>query len=42
LVGRVLGLLSGVNRALEARIDLMATILPYVMTPPGRSAERAT
>jgi len=41
LVGRVLGLLSGVNRALEARIDLMATILPYVMAPPGGSAERA-
>jgi predicted unusual protein kinase regulating ubiquinone biosynthesis (AarF/ABC1/UbiB family) len=31
LLGRVLGLLSGVNRSLEARIDLARTILPYVM-----------
>jgi predicted unusual protein kinase regulating ubiquinone biosynthesis (AarF/ABC1/UbiB family) len=38
LVGRVLGLLSGVNRTLETRIDLMATILPYVMGNPRRSA----
>jgi predicted unusual protein kinase regulating ubiquinone biosynthesis (AarF/ABC1/UbiB family) len=31
LVGRVLGLLSGVNRTLESRVDLLRTILPYVM-----------
>jgi len=31
LVGRVLGLLSGVNRSLEARVDLARTIFPYVM-----------
>ena len=31
LVGRVLGLLSGVNRTLESRIDLMATLLPHVI-----------
>jgi predicted unusual protein kinase regulating ubiquinone biosynthesis (AarF/ABC1/UbiB family) len=41
LVGRVLGLLSGVNRTLESRVDLMATILPYVMGSPARSADRA-
>ena len=29
--GRVIGLLSGVNRSLEARIDLARTIFPYVM-----------
>jgi predicted unusual protein kinase regulating ubiquinone biosynthesis (AarF/ABC1/UbiB family) len=40
LVGRVLGLLSGVNRTLESRIDLMATILPYVMGSPRRPAAR--
>ncbi len=40
LVGRVLGLLSGVNRTLESRIDLMATILPYVMGAPRRPAAR--
>jgi predicted unusual protein kinase regulating ubiquinone biosynthesis (AarF/ABC1/UbiB family) len=31
LLGRVLGLLSGVNRSLDARIDLARTIFPYVM-----------
>jgi predicted unusual protein kinase regulating ubiquinone biosynthesis (AarF/ABC1/UbiB family) len=31
LLGRVLGLLSGVNRSLEAPVDLARTILPYVM-----------
>jgi len=38
LLGRVLGLLSGVNRSLDARVDLARTIFPYVMgvTPrPG-------
>jgi predicted unusual protein kinase regulating ubiquinone biosynthesis (AarF/ABC1/UbiB family) len=30
LLGRVIGLLSGVNRSLDARIDLARTILPYV------------
>ena len=38
LVGRVLGLLSGVNRTLESRVDLLKTILPWVMGPPKRSA----
>ena len=31
LLGRVIGLLSGVNRTLEAHIDLVQTILPYAM-----------
>ena len=31
LLGRVIGLLSGVNRSLEARIDLARTIFPYVV-----------
>jgi predicted unusual protein kinase regulating ubiquinone biosynthesis (AarF/ABC1/UbiB family) len=30
LLGRVIGLLSGVNRSLDARIDLARTIFPYV------------
>ena len=38
LVGRVLGLLSGVNRTLESRVDLLKTILPYVMGPAKRPA----
>jgi predicted unusual protein kinase regulating ubiquinone biosynthesis (AarF/ABC1/UbiB family) len=31
LLGRVIGLLSGVNRSLDAPIDLARTIFPYVM-----------
>jgi predicted unusual protein kinase regulating ubiquinone biosynthesis (AarF/ABC1/UbiB family) len=31
LLGRVIGLLSGVNRSLDARIDLARAIFPYVM-----------
>jgi predicted unusual protein kinase regulating ubiquinone biosynthesis (AarF/ABC1/UbiB family) len=31
LLGRVLALLSGVNRSLETRLDLAPIILPYVM-----------
>ena len=41
LVGRVLGLLSGVNRTLESRVDLVTTLLPYVMGARRRSAARA-
>jgi predicted unusual protein kinase regulating ubiquinone biosynthesis (AarF/ABC1/UbiB family) len=38
LLGRVLGLLSGVNRTLESRVDLLATILPHVMRAAKPSA----
>ena len=31
LLGRVVGLLSGIGRSLEARIDMLQTILPYVL-----------
>jgi predicted unusual protein kinase regulating ubiquinone biosynthesis (AarF/ABC1/UbiB family) len=31
LLGRVVALLSGLGRSLEARIDMMQTILPYVL-----------
>ena len=31
LLGRVIGLLSGLGRSLEARIDMLHTILPYVL-----------
>jgi predicted unusual protein kinase regulating ubiquinone biosynthesis (AarF/ABC1/UbiB family) len=37
LLGRVIGLLSGVNRSLEARIDLARTIFPWVMGVRGTS-----
>lgn len=38
LLGRVLGLLSGVNRSLETTVDLLKTILPYATAanPPQR------
>lgn len=35
LVGRVLGLLSGVSRSLGSRVDLTRTILPYAVRPPA-------
>jgi predicted unusual protein kinase regulating ubiquinone biosynthesis (AarF/ABC1/UbiB family) len=41
LLGRVLGLLSGVNRTLESRADLLATILPWVMGGAKRPAAKA-
>jgi predicted unusual protein kinase regulating ubiquinone biosynthesis (AarF/ABC1/UbiB family) len=34
LLGRVIGLLSGVSRTLEARVDLARAILPYALSPP--------
>jgi predicted unusual protein kinase regulating ubiquinone biosynthesis (AarF/ABC1/UbiB family) len=44
LVGRVIGLLSGLGHALHAHVDMIPTILPYVMgvagSPgPGRKDE---
>ncbi len=39
LLGRVLGLLSGLNRSLDARVDLVSTVLPYALghsNAPGR------
>jgi len=37
LVGRVMGLLSGVSRSLGSRVDLARTLLPYVApAPPTR------
>jgi predicted unusual protein kinase regulating ubiquinone biosynthesis (AarF/ABC1/UbiB family) len=38
LLGRVLGLLSGVNRTLESKADLLATILPHVLATVRPSA----
>jgi hypothetical protein len=35
LLGRVLGLLSGVNRSLESELDLARTILPYAAGSVG-------
>jgi hypothetical protein len=37
LLGRVLGLLSGVSRSLESRVDLLPIVLPWALggaTPP--------
>jgi len=31
LIGRVLGLLSGLGRTLDSRVDLLRTILPYAL-----------
>jgi predicted unusual protein kinase regulating ubiquinone biosynthesis (AarF/ABC1/UbiB family) len=33
LLGRVLGLLSGVSRSLETRLDLVRILLPFVLRP---------
>ncbi len=35
LLGRVLGLLAGVNRSLGVRVDLVRAILPYAMARPA-------
>ncbi len=35
LLGRVLGLLSGTGHALGARVDLMGTIVPYLLGTAG-------
>jgi ubiquinone biosynthesis protein len=37
LVGRVVGLLSGLGRTLDARVDMLRTIWPYAMPPAGAS-----
>ena len=36
LLGRVLGLLSGLSRTLDSDVDLLRTILPYALKPPVR------
>ena len=36
LLGRVMGLLSGVSRSLGSEVDLMRTILPYALGPAPR------
>ena len=36
LLGRVVGLLSGVIRSLESRVDLVQTVLPYAFGAAGR------
>ena len=36
LLGRVLGLLSGLSRTLDSDVDLLRTILPYALKPPTR------
>ncbi len=46
LLGRVVALLSGLGRSLEARVDMVQTILPFVLktaaTPPrGTRSPRA-
>jgi len=35
LVGRVLGLLSGVSRSFGAELNLLAIVLPYAVAPPA-------
>lgn len=34
LLGRVLGLLSGLSRTLESRVDLLRTLMPYALGQP--------
>jgi ubiquinone biosynthesis protein len=46
LVGRVTGLLSGLAKTLDSKVDLLETMMPYVatrsMTPEGRKALMAS
>jgi len=46
LLGRVIGLLSGLGRTLDAKVDMLRTILPYAMKMPNEptapSPPRAT
>jgi predicted unusual protein kinase regulating ubiquinone biosynthesis (AarF/ABC1/UbiB family) len=46
LVGRVTGLLSGLAKTLNSKVDLLETMMPYVatrsMTPEGREALMAS
>jgi len=37
LVGRVVGLLSGLGRTLDARVDMVRTVLPYALGTAGGS-----
>jgi predicted unusual protein kinase regulating ubiquinone biosynthesis (AarF/ABC1/UbiB family) len=37
LIGRVMGLLSGVSRSLDSKVDLMGTLLPYALEAPPTS-----
>lgn len=41
-IGRVLGLLSGVNRSLGSRLDLASVIVPYVMNTARPETNRAS
>jgi predicted unusual protein kinase regulating ubiquinone biosynthesis (AarF/ABC1/UbiB family) len=41
LLGRVLGLLSGVGRSLGARVDMVATVLPYAFATQPRDPASA-
>jgi len=41
-IGRVLGLLSGVNRSLDSRLDLARVIIPYVMNTARPAPDRAS
>jgi len=44
LIGRVMGLLSGVSRSLDSKVDLMRTVLPYALgtAPAPRPANRGS
>jgi predicted unusual protein kinase regulating ubiquinone biosynthesis (AarF/ABC1/UbiB family) len=46
LVGRVTGLVAGLNKTLGSEVDLLGTMMPYVaqraMTPDGRAKLRGT
>jgi ubiquinone biosynthesis protein len=41
LVGRVIALLAGLGHSLQARVDMIPTILPYVMGVRGRAEDRS-
>ena len=41
LVGRVMGLLSGVGKQLGSEVNLVTTLMPYLV-PPNKNPDRVT
>ena len=41
LVGRVMGLLSGVGKQLGSEVNLLTTLMPYLV-PPNKNPDRVT
>jgi hypothetical protein len=42
LLGRVVGLLSGLGRSLDAKIDMLKLMLPYALSTPAANRRNPT